>query len=295
MISGRCLAVIAQEARAASEAKTKFMKRMAHDIRTPFNAIKGCSEIAAAHIDNRVETLRQLDRVGLSIDVLSRLADDVLDLTLIEKGEVSLVLEPLVASVVFSGFEQSIVAPLLRGNITFTSDYSWCDVHPVLMDSLGIQQICADLLSNAFKFTRDGGEMRLAVSTEPVACSDKVQLTISVSDNGEGMTPEFMEHMYERFMRGEDARVNPVRGSGLGLAIVHDLVSLMGGSIDCESRPGAGTTFTVRLTLDRAREEAVDDADAADNLPDCSGMRVLVAEDNDLNTRSARSSCRCMA
>ena len=153
-----------------------------------------------------------------------------------------------------------------------------------MTDELHLCQIYINLLSNALKYTPDGGEVSFEIYQAPADDANKVRLISVIRDNGIGMTPEYMKKMYNRFSRAVDTRVNKVRGSGLGLSLVKELVDLLGGTIAVKSQPGKGTEFTVVLTLEYVLDAAEEPPKPEqEDIPRCDGMHLLSAEDNDLN------------
>lgn len=220
----------ADVARRANEAKSEFLSRMSHDIRTPMNVIMGFTNIALQHADDSDKMKECLEKIRVSGSNLQELIDDVLDISRIESGEFKIVSQPVKLH-----------------------DIS----HNVLLsDQIRLGKIYMNLLSNAVKYTPENGDVKFETYEEKLAESGKARLVSVVSDTGIGMTPEFMKQMYSAFSRAVDTRVNKVRGSGLGLAIVKKIVDLMDGAIEAESKVGKGTTFRVTLDLPAAADDA---------------------------------------
>ena len=279
----------AEEAKRANEAKSDFLSRMSHDIRTPMNVIMGFTNLATQHL-NEPDLLRDyLDKIRISGKNLEQLINDVLDISRIEKGEFLLTPQPIDLTDLLDYYEKTVLASSLTREKHLTA---LCPRHELphkylLADQLRLGQVYMNLLSNAIKYTPEGGTIRFEVYEEALDDPSHIRLVSIISDTGIGMTPEFMRVMYSEFSRAIDTRVNKVRGSGLGLAIVRKIVDLMGGSITADSTPGQGTTFRVDLDLPIVTEQdATNHAPAkpkqALTLPD-RPIRLLIAEDNDLN------------
>ena len=276
----------AEEANRASEAKSEFLSRMSHDIRTPMNVIMGFVGIAKRHLTEPDKLSGYLDKIEMSGDNLVHLIDDILDISRIESGEFRIVQQPLDIAEMYDFYRQVIMGTVGSRNLNMVFDKHDIVHNIVLGDQLRLGQIYMNLLSNAVKYTPDGGMVRFEVYEEPLEKPGMVRLVSVVSDTGIGMTPEFMKEMYSEFSRAVDTRVNKVRGSGLGLAIVKKIVDLMGGTIEAESHIQHGTIFKVTLDMkydDSAVTEAVHfSSDEEVRLPE-GKVTLLIAEDNDLN------------
>lgn len=246
----------ADAARRANEAKSEFLSRMSHDIRTPMNAIMGFTNIALQHADDSDKMKECLEKIRVSGSNLQELIDDVPDISRIESGEFKIVSQPVKLPELFDFYCQAIAGMVEAKNIRFSGKLHDISHNVLLSDQIRLGQIYMNLLSNAVKYTPENGDVKFEVYEEKLAGSGKVRLVSVVSDTGIGMTPEFMEQMYSAFSRAVDTRVNKVRGSGLGLAIVKKIVDLMGGAIEAESKVGKGTTFRVTLDLPAAADDA---------------------------------------
>ncbi|MCM1384399.1 MAG: response regulator [Bacteroidales bacterium] len=233
---------------AANKAKTNFLSSMSHDIRTPMNAIVGMTDIAKKHTDDQEKLNDCLDKITLSSRHLLTLINDVLDISKIESGKLTLApihfsLRKVVENLV------NIVRPMIKSkNQEFDVHIHGIDCETLYGDELRISQVFINILSNAVKYTPEGGKIILDLYEEHID-NQMVQLTYIVKDNGIGMSREYMGHMFEAFTRADDSRTNKIQGTGLGLAIVKQMVTLMNGTIDCESAPDKGTSFTVKLKL----------------------------------------------
>lgn len=276
------LIVQAETAKQESQSKTVFLSRMAHDIRTPLNAIRGYAEIAKEHAEDPALVRRDLEKIDLSGGYLQQIIDDVLDLGRIEKGEMQIFPQTVDIPALFRECAETAQGIAPQKGLHFSLEMEELLSPGVLSDGLRLRQIFNNLLSNAVKYTPAGGTVTFRMTERPLP-DGNLALVTTIADTGIGMTPEFMAEMYRPFSRAVDTRVNQVRGSGLGLSVVKNLVELMNGEIHAESTPGAGTTFQVTIPCKKTTLEAKAPAEKNQDLFACEGMRLLVAEDNDLN------------
>ena len=275
------------EALRANRAKTVFLSHMSHDFRTPVNGILGMAERIRRKKDEPETVDDCLDKIKGAAGHLLELMDDVLDMSRLEVGEIRLTRSPFDLNEelrrVRSIAEES--AKVKGIALEFRMDGA---VHTRLLGSpMHLRRILLNLVSNAVKYNRPGG--RVDVSVREVGGDDRrVALRFVVRDTGVGMSEEFVQKsLFHPFTQEHDNARTEYQGTGLGMAIVSDLVKFMGGAIGVESRLGEGTTFTVQLEFDLNPAEPPAATDAQP-LTDISGMRVLVAEDNDLNLEIAR-------
>lgn len=271
----------------ANRAKTVFLSHMSHDFRTPVNGILGMAERIRRKKDEPETVDDCLDKINGAADHLLELMDDVLDMSRLKFGEIRLARSPFDLNEelrrVRSIAEES--AKVKGIALEFRMDGA---VHTRLLGSpMHLRRILLNLVSNAVKYNRPGG--RVDVSVREVGGDDRrVALRFVVRDTGIGMSEEFVQKsLFHPFTQEHDNARTEYQGTGLGMAIVSDLVKFMGGAIGVESRLGEGTTFTVQLEFDLNPAEPPAATDAQP-LTDISGMRVLVAEDNDLNLEIAR-------
>ena len=238
----------------ANKAKSEFLSNMSHDIRTPMNAIVGMTAIATANINNTDQVKNCLKKIALSSKHLLGLINDVLDMSKIESGKMTLNMDQVSLREVVEGIV-SICQPQVRAKRqhfdVFIHDIS---TENVICDSVRLNQVLLNLLSNAIKFTPDGGEIHVALYEEDSPKGDDyVRIHIQVRDTGIGMSEEFKKHIFDSFAREDSQRVHRTEGTGLGMSITkYIVVDAMGGSIDMDSRQGQGTTFTVTLDLEKA-------------------------------------------
>lgn len=243
---------------AASKAKTDFLANMSHDIRTPMNAIVGITKLMAHDKDDPVKIEGYIEKVEQSSQHLLSLINDVLDMSKIESGEVTLNTEPVSLADQLSQIE-SIVRPQIEERKQKFTVRTHNITHEHLTgDAVRLRQVFINLLSNAIKYTPNGGEIRLDLEELPCEDPEKAKMRISVTDSGYGMTPEFVKHIFEPFTRAENSTTNKVQGTGLGMAITKNIVDLAGGSICVESEVGKGSSFTVELPFQIDREAKIE-------------------------------------
>lgn len=252
------LHAMAQDAEAANRAKTEFLSTMSHDIRTPMNAIIGLTTIAEKNLDDPEAVGENLRKISMASNHLLTLINDILDISKVESGKLNL--SPLTFSLVETVENLvNLSQPMVREkNIDFNFRVNRIEKEYLYADQLRLNQIYINILSNAIKYTPPGGRVSVDMREEPGPDAEHVRLTYIVSDTGVGMSPEFMERMYQPFSRQTDSRISSIQGTGLGLAITRKMVDLMGGTIDCRSEMGKGTTFTISLDLpvaDRQRDD----------------------------------------
>ena len=273
------LQAAAREAAAANKAKTDFLSTMSHDIRTPMNAIIGLTTIAEKNLGDTESVGESLRKITMASNHLLTLINDILDISKVESGKLNL--SPQTFSIVESVENLvNISHPMIKEkNIEFNFRTSRMKIEYLYADRLRLNQIYINILSNAIKYTEPGGHVSVDMCEDESPTSGCVRLTYIVSDTGIGMSPEFMANMYQPFSRQTDSRVNSIQGTGLGLAITKQMVDLMGGTIDCQSEQGKGTTFTVKLDIpiaDRQREDMMLDP-----------MDVLIVDDDEILLDSA--------
>jgi len=243
------LRVAAQEADSANRAKTDFLSTMSHDIRTPMNAIIGLTAIAQKNLGDTEATGESLRKIGLAGNHLLTLINDILDISKVESGKLSL--SPATFSIVETVENLvNLSQPMVKEkNIDFNFRINRMGKEYLYADQLRLNQIYINILSNAVKYTNPGGSVNVDMREEESSVPGCVRMTYRVADNGIGMSPEFMKKLYQPFTRQTDSRVNSIQGTGLGLAITKKMVDLMGGTIDCQSEQGKGTTFTVVIDI----------------------------------------------
>lgn len=277
--------VISSELEKVIDAKTDFLSRMSHDIRTPMNAILGLTALAKNELDHMDHVKAYLDKLELSGQFLMGLLNDILDISKIEKNVIELSPEPYEIEVFRQQVEALIIPQCRQKGIRFIFDREKVKHRRVMLDKLRFNQIIFNLLNNAVRYTPPGGTIELRVQ-DMEFWEDRLHKQFIIRDNGIGMSGDFQEHMYEPFTQeGRKAADYDGRNSGLGLAIVKSLVELMGGTIRVKSELDKGTEFIVDLWVDIVQEsDAVRQQDEEIRIP---GVRVLLCEDNELNTEIA--------
>ena len=273
------LKAAALEAKLASKAKTDFLSTMSHDIRTPMNAIIGLTAITEKNINDEKSVRENLRKITLASNHLLTLINDILDISKVESGKLNL--SPHTFSIVETVENlMNLSQPMIKEkNIDFSFHISRMEKEYLYADQLRINQIYINLLSNAIKYTEPGGRVSVDMVEEESQKDGCMRLIYRVSDTGIGMSPEFMANMYQPFSRQVDSRVNTIQGTGLGLAITKQMVDLMKGTIECQSKQGKGTVFTVTLDIpiaDQQRGEMKLDA-----------MDVLIVDDDEILLETA--------
>lgn len=286
---GDKLAKAAREASSANSAKTEFLRRMSHDLRTPINGIRGMVEVGNANADDLQKQTECRSKIWTASGLLLDLANEALDMSRLESGQVDLNLVPtdMVA------FNREVCDILERQAeerlVTIICDQRTLD-HPYARVSVThLKRLLLNIAGNAVKYNRQGGYVRLTCrEVEPVDGVPVYEYTIA--DNGIGMSEEFQQHLYEPFSREEQQVEGASSGTGLGASIAKQLVELMGGTMSFTSALGQGTTFTICLPFEKCKSSEIPQAvrvDAGDSDV-LQGLRVLLVEDNDLNAEIAQ-------
>ncbi|MFR6272329.1 MAG: hybrid sensor histidine kinase/response regulator [Blautia sp.] len=242
------LAEALRQAQENNRARTAFFSSMSHDIRTPMNGIIGMTAIAKANLNNPAKVEDSLEKISVASDHLLALINEVLDMSRIESGKLSLKKEPVNLPELISNVLLLIKTELAKKGHTMHVKSSVLDYDTVIGDALHIQKILINLLSNAVKYTPEGGEITIRLN-ERRRSSQMVDIIFQVEDNGIGMEPDFMRRMFSPFERAEDNRLSKITGTGLGMAITKNIVDMMGGTIRVESTLGRGSKFTVVLPM----------------------------------------------
>ena len=270
-----------EDANRAMAAKSEFLSRMSHDIRTPINAILGMLDIAEKYHEDYARLDDCTHKIRSAANHLLSLVNDVLDMNRLENGQAKLVEAPADLNELVHDCVIMTQTQAERDGLTMTVDHITVEHNRVRCYALQLRQILINLLSNAVKYNRPGGNITLRA--DELYCNGKtVTVQYTVRDTGIGMSEEFQQHIFEPFTQENPGARTKYTGSGLGLSIVRELVEQMGGTIQLESLLGEGSLFIVTLSfaLDTAPAE---DTPAKAPAADLQGMRVLVAEDNALN------------
>ncbi len=263
------------QAQHANRAKTTFLSNMSHDIRTPMNAIIGFSTIAVSHIDNKEQVLSCLQKVLSSSNHLLSLINDILDMSRIESGKVQIKEQECNISEQMHNLV-SIIQPQIKAKqLELFVDTFEVTNEDVMADPLKLNQVFINLLSNAVKYTPAGGTVSLRIMQKTTFRHGYGDYTFMIKDNGIGMSPEFVEHIFEPFEREATVTQSGIQGTGLGMAITKNIVEMMNGTISVESEPGKGSTFTVKLEL-----KLQDTEKNAAQIKELEGLRALVVDDD---------------
>ena len=276
----------AQNANAANIAKTTFLNHMSHDIRTPMNAIIGFTDIAMKRKpDKEVENC--LKKIRQSSEYLMTLINDVLDISRIESGKleykpVRVDLRDMINTVlsIARGYTES-------RDLNFYVSREELKTPYVMADELRIREVLLNIISNAVKFTKDGGTISFAAESRPGKDEQHIIVRFRISDTGIGMSEEFQTRIFDEFSQENNGARTSYKGTGLGMAIAKRYVDLMGGKIEVSSRQGVGSTFTVEIPLLIAEHVPAEKKEKLRNDIDVRGLHVLLAEDNDLNAEIA--------
>lgn len=278
----RDLELAREKALQATQAKSLFLSNMSHDIRTPMNAIVGMTAIAISHIDDKEQVQNCLKKITLSSKHLLGLINDVLDMSKIESGKMTLTAERISLREVVEGVVGIVQTQVKGKGQNLNVHIENIVAEDVYCDSVRLNQVLLNLLSNAVKYTPEGGTIQLSLLQEdaPVEKGNAYARThIRVKDNGIGMTAEFLEHVFDSYSRADSKRVRKIEGAGLGMAITKHIVDAMGGIITVESEPNQGTEFHVILDLEKAVEQEIDMV-----LP---AWKMLVVDDDEILCRTA--------
>lgn len=286
---GDKLAKAAREASSANSAKTEFLRRMSHDLRTPINGIRGMVEVGDANADNLQKQTECRSKIWTASGLLLDLANEALDMSRLESGQVDLELVPTNLVVLTREVRDILERQAEERLVTIICDQQALD-HPYARASVThLKRLLVNIAGNAVKYNRRGGYVRLTCrEVEPVDGVPVYEYTIA--DNGIGMSEEFQQHLYEPFTREEQQVEGASSGTGLGASIAKQLVELMGGTMSFTSALGQGTTFTIRLPLEKCERSEIPQAArvGAGDSDALQGLRVLLVEDNDLNAEIAQ-------
>lgn len=241
----------------ANSAKSDFMTQISHDIRTPLNTVIGMTAIAEKHQDNKERVTECLRKISVSSKYLLSLVDEILDMSMIESGKMRLQEEEIDLAELFENLGIILDMQIKETEHEFTVEILNMEHEKALGDRRRIDQIIVNLVDNAVKYTMDDGKISMTLEEKPTNKPGIGCYEIVVEDNGIGMEPSMVEHLFEPFVRAKDRRVEKVHGSGLGLAITNNIVRMMNGSINVKSEPDKGTKITVRIFLKLLEEEAV--------------------------------------
>ena len=276
------------KAESANHVKSSFLFNMSHDIRTPMNAIIGYAELASRHLEDTAKLDRYLEKIQVCGEELLSLLNNVLNLARIENNKIEM---EYTVSNVYESFENYVTmfqqqAESKNQTLSLTEQIMYPYVY---MDAPHLSEICLNIISNAIKYTNDGGTISCNISQTASEKEDWCNLIITVTDNGIGMSEEFQKHVFETFERERNSTFNHIEGSGIGMGITKKLVELMGGTIEVKSKQDEGSAFTVTIPCRKASEEDFL-VKKNNNLRDkncLGGVRILLVEDNEINREIA--------
>ena len=260
-------------ANASNKAKSDFLSSMSHDMRTPMNGIIGMTTIAANHLDDRERVADCLRKIKDSSSHLLSLINDVLDMNKIESGKVELYEEEFCLADLIDQMLAMTRPQIQAHGHSFRVNIANVEHEQLIGDSRRIEQVFVNIMSNAIKYTPDGGKISLSVRECPTGRQGFAYFQFVFEDNGYGMTEEFQKHLFEPFSRANDKQTVGIQGTGLGMAITRNIVRMMGGDISVESVYGEGSKFTVNMYLKLQNTESI-------NYESFIDLRVLVADDD---------------
>ena len=259
----------------ANQAKTTFLNNMSHDIRTPMNAILGFTALASTHADQPDTVRDYLGKIMTSSKHLLSLINDVLDMSRIESGKVKIEEKECNLSTMIHDLRNMLQADIRDKRLDLFIDTLDVMDESIVCDRLRVNQVLLNVLSNAIKFTNPGGAVSLRVIQKEPAPEGFADFDFIVRDNGIGMSEEFSKHIFEPFVREENATVNGIPGTGLGLAITKNLIDMMNGEISVKSEPGKGSEFTISFRFVKGSQSL-----RREGIKNLEGFRALVADDS---------------
>ncbi|SHK93236.1 ATP-binding protein [Hespellia stercorisuis] len=278
-------------AKEASHSKSQFLAQMSHELRTPMNAILGLNEIMKTNLNDQAFLSDCIQKSQSSSEYLLSLLNDVLDMSSIEAGKLSLVKQHFPLSQLIDDINTMMLPAAEKNDITYSFKSLGKLDAEYYGDKIRVQQILVNLLNNAIKFTPRSGTVELEASISPASGQDL--LTFIVRDSGIGISPSFIPHLFDAFAQEHSSTTSHYAGSGLGLSISHQLVTMMGGTIEVDSQLGKGSTFTVRFSLPRYIERPVKavSSKTSRTATSLAGRRILLVEDHPMNAMIA---CRLL-
>ncbi len=280
--SQKALADALLAAEHANRAKTVFLNNMSHDIRTPMNAIVGFTALAASHLDQPEKVKDYLQKISVSSQHLLSLINDVLDMSRIESGKVTLEEAEVHLPDVIQDLKTIIQANVTEKQQELLIDTQDVKHEDIITDKLRLNQVLLNILSNAIKFTPAGGTISFHLSEEPSSHADTADYVFRIKDNGIGMSKEYQKTIFEAFTRERTSTVSGTQGTGLGMAITKNIVDMMGGTISLQSEEGKGSEFVVRIPCRICERKDISKKEASAAV-DFTGKRILLVEDNEMN------------
>ena len=277
-----------RRAQSANQAKTRFLFSMTHDIRTPMNAIMGYTQLIQDNIGNTEKCANYIQKIASSSRFLLGLINNVLELARIESGKVEVNNVPTMMDDILQDLKALYSDLFAKKGINFVYSNS-TTTKAVYCDQIKLNEIYLNILSNAYKYTHSGGEVRMTVKEEPSEIEGYARFVATVSDTGIGMSKEYLPTIFDDFTRESTYTENKINGTGLGMSIVKKLVEMLNGTITVDSEIGKGTTFTITIEHQIADEKKLlKEKEQEENEEyNFEGRRILLAEDNELNAEIA--------
>lgn len=269
-------------AQKATKAKSDFLSVVSHDIRTPMNTIVGFTEIAKKEITNREKVTDCLDKITLSSNHLLNLMNDILDMSKIEVGKISIDEENCSLKSLISNCIQIMENEIAEKNISIKTDYSMLDDDLVSCDKLRMNQVLLNVLSNAIKYSKPNGDVYISVIQLTGDDESKIITEIHIKDEGCGMTEEYKTRLFMPFQRDRLGIENGISGTGLGLSISKSLIEIMGGTIEIDSTEGVGTEVSINVPFSVPTLTNIEDEDIASSY-NFEGYKILIVDDNDMH------------
>ena len=269
------LAQALKAAEHANHAKTTFLNNMSHDIRTPMNAIVGFTSLAASHADNPKQVRDYLDRISVSSQHLLSLINDVLDMSRIESGKMTIDEAEVHLPDLIHELRTIIQANVAAKQLDLLIDTQDIVSEDIITDRLRLSQVLLNILANAIKFTPNGGTIGFQVIEHPTPATGTTTFEFRIEDTGIGMSKEFQDTIFDAFTREQTSTVSGIEGTGLGMAITKNIVTMMGGTITVQSEEGAGSEFVVTLPCKVSGRPV-----ASEPIPELEGVRALVVDDD---------------
>ena len=280
------------EATNANAAKTRFLSQMSHDIRTPLNGIIGMTSIAAANVEDPQRVSDALEKIRHSSDHLLTLINDILDLNRIESGKMTIAHNPIDIRAAINQCTEVLKGSVINRDLEITIDTEQIEYPFVFTDALHLRQILINIISNAVKFTPDGGRITFRAEGRLNEARNTLLCRFEITDTGIGMSEEFQKHIFEAFVQEDafNARTQ-YKGSGLGMSIVKQLVDMLGGRINMKSELHAGTSIVINLPfeIDRSAAEKPGTSSGEDHRYSFDGVHILLAEDNEINMEISKT------
>ena len=272
-------------AQSSDRAKTAFLSNMSHDIRTPMNAIVGFTGLAIAHIDEKELVLDYLKKLAQSSNHLLSLINDVLDMSRIESGKMVLAENAENLNEIINALRDIVQADVHAKNLSFGVQMNVCNAG-IMCDKLRLNQVLLNVLSNAIKYTHDGGSVDFLINEMKSSKFGTSRFEFRVRDNGMGMDDDFLKTIYEPFTRANSSTVSGIQGTGLGMSITKNIVEMMGGTIEISSEENKGTEVVINIEFKLHDRNHVDKKPLSFNV-NFAGKKILLVEDNEINRQIA--------